>query len=146
LLGATLEATVITMLIFGLIAGTAFAAKGGNGGGGGGKPGATGTLTGPMFADDRDADGLTSQGDHVTFSVSTAASRPFVGLRCWQGDTWVYDAYVGYFAEYMFDAWFVLDSSYWGSGAEASCTARLFTYDKRGNQKVMSTLTFGVEP
>lgn len=38
LFGAVAEASLITLLIFGLIAGTAFAAKGGNGNGRGGSP------------------------------------------------------------------------------------------------------------
>ena len=81
----------------------------------------------------------------VTFEVSTTATdRPFVGLRCWQGSNWVSDGYVGYFPGAMFDPWFTLDSPYWADGVAASCTARLFYYDRRGNQKVLATMSFPV--
>ena len=86
-------------------------------------------------------DGATqaAHNGRVTFNVSTTATdRPFVGLRCWQGTNWVYDGYVGYFPGAMFDPWFTLDSPYWADGAPASCTARLFYYDRRGNQNVLT--------
>jgi hypothetical protein len=85
------------------------------------------------------------RGGSVTFNVATTATdRPFVGLRCYQGPDWVYDAYVGYFDGAMFDSFFTLDSPYWRTGEAASCTARLFWYDRRGNQNVLTTLDFPV--
>lgn len=141
-LGAAAEASLITLLIFGLIAGTTFAAKGGNGGGGG-KPSA-GTVSLIVL------DGSDAQPNHterVGFDVSTTATdRPFVGVRCWQEGTWVYDAYTGYFETYMFEPWVTLDSPYWEAGARADCAARLFYYDKRGNQKVIATVEFTALP
>ena len=82
----------------------------------------------------------------MTFEVSTTATdRPYVGVRCWQGSAWVYDGYVGYFPEYMYpEDWFVLDSPYWTPGTPATCTARLFYYDRRGNQKILTTHDFAV--
>jgi len=91
------------------------------------------------------SDGLANHYDLVTFDVSTSASdRPFVGVRCWQGTDWVYDGYVGFFDEYLFDPWLTLDSPYWSAGSSADCEARLFYYDRRGRQKVLNTLAFDV--
>src|SRR5688572_6784960 len=47
-----------------------------------------------------DASVTPAHGGEVTFDVKTSVDRPFVGLRCWQGDNFVYDAYQGYFPEY----------------------------------------------
>jgi hypothetical protein len=92
-------------------------------------------------------DGFAHHTQRVAFDVTTSATdRPFVGVRCWQGSNWVLDAYTGYFATYMFDRWVTLDSPYWTPGADATCTARLFYYDKRGNQKVVATLNFPALP
>lgn len=88
-----------------------------------------------------------SQGDRVTFTTNqTSTDRPFVGVRCYQGEDWVLDAYVGVFAGYMFDPWVTLSSDYWTAGAPASCTARLFYFDRRGNEKPLATTTFAVAP
>jgi hypothetical protein len=83
----------------------------------------------------------------VTFEVSTGAtSRPYVGLRCWQGTEFVYDGYVGYFPQYPYDPWFTLGSPYWAPELPASCTARLFYFDRRGREKLLATMGFGVAP
>jgi hypothetical protein len=137
---AIAEGSLIALLIVGLMAGTAFAGKGG-----GGKPNGGGSVAGPVMVIDTDANGSTSYGDDITFNVSTTASAyPQVGLRCWQGTTWVYDAYVGYWATYSFDRFFRLTSGSWDSQLPATCTARLFYNDSRGRQVVLSTLDFGV--
>jgi len=143
-IGAAAEASLITLLIFGLIAGTALAAPG-NGKGGGGKGSRD---PGSMTLVVLDGASQPTHGGRVSFDVSTTATdRPFVGLRCWQATTWIYDAYVGYFDDWMYDRdWFVLDSPTWSSGIQAACTARLFYYDKRGRQKVMATNDFAVSP
>jgi hypothetical protein len=120
------------------------AAKGGGAAqGGGGKPGGGSSSFSLVVMDG------ASQATHngrVTFAVSTTQTdRPYVGLRCWQGSAWVYDGYVGYFAGYMFEEdWFTLDSPYWVDGASASCSARLFYFDRRGNEKVLATMDFPV--
>jgi hypothetical protein len=83
----------------------------------------------------------------ITFDVSTTAtSTPSVGLRCYQGSTWVYDSYVGYFPGYMFEKWFTLQSNYWADGVPATCDARLFYNDRRGRQVVLATMSFDVAP
>jgi hypothetical protein len=137
--GAAAEAGLITLLIFGLIASSAFAARGG-----GGKPNGGGTLT-AVVLDGTDA--VPNHTERLTFTVSTTATdRPFVTLHCWQGTTGVYNSSIGIFPTYMFDPWFTLDSSYWMAGVEASCTASLWYYDRRGNQKVLASTVVPVLP
>jgi hypothetical protein len=137
LAAAALEASLITALTFGLIAGTAFAAKGGGGGGGGkgghGGGGATtggsGTLTLRMVSD-ADGNGAPNWGDTIRFDVSTSATtEPHVSLTCSQGGTVVYSANTGYYASYPWP-WtndMSLASQSWTGGA-ASCTAVLQAY------------------
>ena|SRR5438067_6140012 len=145
LLGATAEAGLITTLIFGLIAGSAFAAKGGNAKPSGGS--STTTFTGPVMVTDQNGDGSPNYMDDITFNVSTTATtRPQVGLRCYQGTNFVEDAYVSYFDSWLSPTYFTLGSSYWDPALDASCTARLFYYDNRARERVLSTLTFAVAP
>lgn len=142
LLGAAAEASLITLLTFGLIAGTTFAAKGGSGGGGKADRGGSIAI---VVLDGADA--TANHTERVGFEVSTTVSdRPFVGVRCWQASEWVLDGYTGYFDTYMFDPWVTLDSPYWEPGAAADCSARLFYYDKRGNQKVLASIDFTAQP
>ena len=144
LLGATIEAGLITAFIFGLIASSAFAAKGGHGGGGGG---GGGTFTGPVMYADANGNGAPNYWDDITFNVSSSASHPMVGLRCWQGTNWVFDGYVGYWPDYQFEPFFRLGSQNWDSSQDASCTARLFYYNRRGGEVALANpLTFTVAP
>jgi len=134
--------TLAVTLVFVLVP-SGLAAKGGNGGNGGngGKP--SGGTLGLVVLDGTDA--VANHLERVTFEVSTTATdRPFVGLKCWQGSTGVYNSSMGVFPEYMFDPWLTLDSSYWTPGVEASCTARLYHYNKRGYQVELTTMTFTV--
>jgi hypothetical protein len=86
-----------------------------------------------------------AHGDSVTFDVQTSADRPFVGLRCWQGEAFVYDAYVGYFPGYSNpEPWFTLDSAYWQPGEDATCTARLLQWSRQGRENVLATISFAV--
>ena len=133
-------AAITGTLIVVFTAGSVLAAKGGNGGG---KTGG-GSLSLVVLDG---ADSVANHGERVAFEVSTTATdRPFVGVRCWQGSDWVLDGYTGYFETYMYDPWVTLDSPYWTAGVEASCTARLFYYDNRGNQNVLATLDFPALP
>ena len=95
-----------------------------------------------------DGDDLTpSHGERITFEIQTTATdRPFVAVSCWQGSTGVYLKSIGLFPTYLFDPWLTMDSSYWTPGVPASCTARAYYYDKRGNQKDLATLGFAVAP
>ena len=138
-LGAATEAGLITLLMFGLIAGTTLAAPGGDKGGG---KQASGSLALVLLDG---ADGVANYMERASFDVETSASRPFVGVRCYQ-DGMVLDGYTGYFDSYMFDPWVTLGSPYWDAASAATCSARLFTYDKRGNQKVIATIEFPVAP
>jgi hypothetical protein len=93
------------------------------------------------------ADEVINHGDSVTFTVKTTSDRPFVGLRCYQGDAFVYDAYVGYFPDYYSArTWFVLDSTYWAAGVDARCDARLISWDRQGRENVLATTSFAVAP
>jgi hypothetical protein len=122
----------------------AIAAKGG--GNAGGKPGG-GSSTSSFSLVLMDGATQAAHDGRITFDVSTTATDyPEVGLRCYQGSNWVFDAYVGYFASYLFDPWFTLDSGYWADGVAATCNARLFHYDRRGRETVLKTMSFPVAP
>lgn len=140
-----IAALALLVLVVTGAAGTANAAKGGGGGkpgGGGGKDNGSVSLV-VLDGSDQVANHL----ERVGFEVATTATdRPFVGVRCWQGSAYVFDGYTGYFDSYMFDPWVTLDSPYWTAGQPADCTARLFAYDRRGNQKVLATVDFPVAP
>jgi len=115
-------------------------------GGGSGKPTGGSSTSSIKLVLMNSTDGVVNHNDDVTFTVATTATdRPFVGVRCYQGADFVYDGYVGYFPDYMFDKnWFTLGSPYWVDGQDATCTARLFWFDKRGNEKVLTTMQFPV--
>jgi len=137
LIGATAEAGLISLLIFGLIAGSAFAAKGGspthtNGGGG--------TITLAPLVYDANGNGLPNWGDVVVFNVSTTATtQPFVNLQCFQNGVVVLNGWNGYFAGALNTTWnFGLSSGAWQSGA-ADCTAFLDMATKRGWSQLAST-------
>jgi hypothetical protein len=137
---ALAEASLIALLVVGLIAGTALAAKGGKGG----KAGGGGTISWHVL-DGTDA--VANYRERVAFTVSTSATdRPFVGLRCYQNGDFILDGYTGYFDTYMNDPWITLGSPYWNAAVPADCTARLFYYNKRGNQVVLATTSFAVQP
>lgn len=143
-LGAAAEAVLITALVFGLIAGTALAGKGGNGGGRGGgpkpKPG-TGTGTIEMVMVDT-SDTVANWGDTVTFNVATTAtSEPWVNLKCWQDGSLVAEGWNGFFERSLTGRNFGLYSAAWTGGA-AECTAYLTTPQRA----VLGSTSFGVEP
>jgi hypothetical protein len=141
---AIAEGALISLLVVGLMAGSAFAAKGGNGKPSGGT--SAGTLAVAMLVD-TNGNGSPNYMDQITFTFSqTATATPMVGLRCWQGTNWVYDGYVGFFPSAIGDELFELSSNYWAAGDAASCTARLFYFDNRGREHVLNSLTFGVAP
>jgi hypothetical protein len=137
LLGAALEASLIVLLMFGLIAGTALAAKGDGNRGGGGKPGGgTGSLTMvPM-------DGATEAhfGARVTFEVSTTATPyPYVHLMCYQNGALVGEGRQGFFPTALGNEWFSLGPTPSWQGGAAECTANLEQSTKRGWSVLGST-------
>jgi hypothetical protein len=139
--GATFEATLIVALTFGLIAGTAFAAKGG-GTKGGGKP-ATAQGTIALVVLDS-TDGQAHHGQTVTFAVATSATdRPYVSLNCYQDGVWVLSGTAGFYPDYPWDQSFVLAND-WFTGA-GDCTAQLYSNDSR-RSTTLATMTFHVYP
>jgi len=145
LFGASAEALIIVILVFGLLAVPVLAAKGGNGGGG--KPGGGKSSTTVAVVVLDGADAVPNHTERVTFDVTTTATdRPFIQLMCWQGATGVYNNSMGDFDTYMFDPWLTLDSSYWTAGVEASCRARVYHYNRRGQQVDLTSMDFGVAP
>lgn len=136
---ALAEASLVALLIVGLMAGTAFAGKGG------GKPGGGTTSGNSLTVVDMDGDGVINYGDSVTFRLTTTASRPFVSVNCYQGGAWVYAASVGYFADYPWDQWFTLATSSWPAGS-GECTAQLYTSRDGIRINVLATTAFSVAP
>ena len=139
---AILEGALIATLVVGLMAGTAFAARGG--GGGHSKPGGGSTSGGGTVAVEMVTDVGTpglSRGDTVTFNVSTTATdEPFVNLQCFQNGVRVLNGSAGFFSWAMNAPYydFTLNSGMWTSGA-ADCTAYLQVSTTRGWSKLGST-------
>jgi hypothetical protein len=138
---AILEGALLSVIVVVLVAGTALAAKGG-----GQTTGTTSSLVGPVMVLDANGNRQSNYGDEITFTVTTTASQPEVGVRCWQGTTWMYDAYVSYFNSWLSPQYFLLTSTKWDPAVIADCTARLFYYNKRGQENVLATLKFSVAP
>jgi hypothetical protein len=124
---AVAEGALISILVVGLMVGTAFAAKGG--GHGGGKPGGTtggGTIALVMYVD-KNANGAPNWNDVVTFNISTTATtEPWVNLQCSQNGVVVAQGWDGYFVGSLTSRTFGLYSPQWTGGA-ADCTAYLTT-------------------
>src|SRR6266542_3294680 len=125
---ALLEAGLISILIVGLIAGTALAAKGG--GGGGGHSTATGTFS--LVIHDTNNDGSPNYRESVTFDVSSTAAYPMVNLTCYQNNDWVTNQTVGFYSGWPWSQDFPLSSWKWVPG-EADCTATLYYQTKRAD-------------
>lgn len=143
LFGATSEALLISMLVFGLIAGTALAAKGGGGKGPGG--GDRGSLS-LVMVEDTNGDGLPNHGEELTFDVTTTATdKPYVSVRCYQGASFVYDGWAGFFPGAWFGTTFTMSSTTWVSG-DADCTARLVMWGSNGRERTLAEQAFHVNP
>ena len=145
---AVLFALSLAVLALALVPAAGLAAKGGNAGaqgGGGGKPvggGSTGGgISGPLMVTDTNTPGL-SLGDRVTFNVSTTATAsPWVNVNCYQGGTFVYGEWHGFFASYLYGQTYTLGPTrMWQSGG-ADCTADLVS--KEGNRdKILGSIGF----
>jgi hypothetical protein len=122
------EGALLSLLVVGLMAGTAFAAKGGGGGHkGGGGTGGTGTITLGAIVTDNNGNGLPNWSDFVDFNISTTATtEPWVNLVCSQNGVVVANGWDGYFAASITGTKFGLYSSAWTGGA-ADCVAYLTT-------------------
>ena len=116
----------------------AFAAKGH---GGGGTSGGTGTGGGTIsLVLLNSTDGLPHVGQKVTFNVSTSATtKPWVTLSCYQGGTLVYKASNGIFPTSLNQV-FALQSNSWWSG-DADCTAWLQNWDNYSHRGTIQNIT-----
>lgn len=152
---AVLLVLSLAVLALALVPAGGLAAKGGNGGnadrgggngnGGGGSPGGNSSISGPFMVADTSTPGL-SRGDMVTFNVSTTATtRPWVNVNCYQGGTLVYGEWHGFFPEYLYGQTYTLGPTrMWQSGG-ADCTAALVSKD--GNRdKILTSIDFYVYP
>ena len=119
----------------------AFAGKGG-GSGGGGSTGGTGSSLSLVMVSDTGSAG-PSFGDTITFNVSTSASFPSVQLACSQNGVLVYTSTRGFYPTYMWSDNYLLEGGNWAAGA-ASCTATLYTTNKRGSSTTIATLSVPV--
>ena len=134
---ALLEGALVSLLVIGLVAGTAFAGKGNR------------STTSPsldlVMVADANSNGAPNYGDTITFRSNTSATNAEVGLRCYQGSNFVFDGYVS-----LYDSWLgrdlTLESSKWNQDASADCYARLFTYNRKAQQVVLATKSFSVAP
>ena len=135
-IGATAaQATLVTALTFGLIAGTTFAGKGGGRTGGG----ASVTMV-PL-------DGWANQGDLVTFTVVTSNAYPVVSVTCKQGEAIVYGSSHPMYQPNIWDdpGIFGLVSLAWTSGA-ADCTATAKGTSSNGKVVTLGSTSFHVDP
>jgi hypothetical protein len=138
---AIAEGALISLLVVGLLAGTAFAAKpAANGSGKGGGTTGGGTIALAALVTDLNGNGTPNHGDTVTFNISTTSTdRPFVNLQCFQNGVLVANGWNGFFVgalntTYNFD----LNSGAWQGGA-ADCTAWLEMSTSKGWSKLAST-------
>jgi hypothetical protein len=139
-LQAVAEAALIALLVVGLMAGTAFAGKGG----GNQSTGGSSSLAVVMVTD-ANGNGSANWGDRVTFAVSTTATaKPWVAVNCSQGGSWVYSASAGFFPAYAWEPNYTLAATGWTSGA-ADCTAKLYYVSSNGRNKTLTTMSFHVD-
>jgi len=122
---ALAEASLVALLVVGLIASTAFAGKGGGKGGGGGGGGGGASVSWRMV-EDTDGNGAPNWNEVITFDFSTSADRPTISLTCWQGGVVGYgDSRPMYWPNAFDDPGnFTLASMSW-TGGDATCTAYL---------------------
>jgi hypothetical protein len=117
---------------------------------GGGKPPPSGGSSSSLRLVLLDStDGLPHYGQRITFSVSTTATtRPFVRLNCYQNGVWLVAGSIGLFPDYPWSQEFILSSGGstggWSSGA-ADCDATLYSNDSKRSTD-LARITFYVEP
>ncbi len=143
---AVAEGTLIAMLAVGLMAGTAFAAKGGQGAAGGTHHGGGGT-TGSGTISLALMNGATEAhfGNQVTFNIATTdTAYPFVHLTCTKNGSKVLEGWQGFFPTALGNQWFYLGPTpSWASGA-ADCTANLEKSTTKGGWTVLASTSFHV--
>jgi hypothetical protein len=120
--------------------------KGGSGkpGGGGTTSGGGGTISLVLL---NSTDGQAHFGQDVTFNVSTTATtKPWVSVRCYQGGTLVEKDSNGMFAGSLDEIFTLGGSPAWQSG-DADCTATLENWDnysKNGSITALTSISFHV--
>jgi hypothetical protein len=87
-------------------------------------------------------DGLAHWGQSVTFKISTAATKPYVTLNCYQNGVWVLASTAGFFPDYPWGQTFGLSNTTWAGGA-ADCKAELF-YSTSTKKTTLATTSFHV--
>jgi hypothetical protein len=137
---ALAEGALIALIVVGLVAGSALAARGGGGGhkGGGGTTTGSGTisLVSPPVVDNN-GNGSPNWRDVVRFNVSTSTTQPYVNLYCYQNGAFVAGGSEGYFPGALDDGNFGLYGGSWAGGA-ADCTAKLVN----GSGSVLGSTSF----
>jgi hypothetical protein len=88
-------------------------------------------------------DSVPNWGDEITFDLNTSAAQPFVNLRCYQGQAFVYDSWAGFYDGAWFGRTFTLTSSTWQAG-DADCTARLVEFARNGRERLLAQIGFRV--
>ena len=129
---ALAEASLVALLVVGLMAGTAFAGKGA--GGGGGKPPKGGSTSGTLalvLLQDANGNGAPNWNDTITFTVTTSAQYPTVDVRCYQAGSLVYSGSAGWYESYPWPGARIMPlySPSWTGGA-ATCSAVINTGGK----------------
>jgi hypothetical protein len=115
-----------------------------------GKPPTGGSGTGTIsmvMVHDINGNGLPNWGDTITFAVSTTATAyPYVTVNCYQGGTLIYTQSSAMFAGSLNEMFIMGESTAWGQGGAASCTAYLQIWgtSKRGGATTLASMNFSV--
>jgi hypothetical protein len=114
-----------------------------------GKPGGGGSTTGSgltlAMVIDQNGNGAPNWNDQITFTVATTATtKPWVKLNCYQSGVWVSTSTAGFFAAYAWAPNFTLSSGGWTSGA-GDCTATLYMVTSNGRTKDLASYSFHVD-
>jgi hypothetical protein len=143
---APVLALAVVALVALIVLPAAFAGKGGKAGGGrgGSSTDASSSLALKMVYD-QNLNGAPNWRDQITFDVSTTATtKPWVKLNCYQAGVWVATSSAGFFPAYPWPPNFGLSSGAWTSGA-ADCVATLYKVTSNGRQRNLKTLNFHVD-
>ena len=135
---ALIEGALISLLVVGLMAGTAFAGKGG----GHTTTGGGGTISLALM----DGATVAVYGARAGFTVATTATPyPYVHLMCSQNGSLVAEGRTGFFPTAIGNEWFYLGPTPNWQGGAADCTAKLEKYSNKG-WSVLATTSFSVAP
>jgi hypothetical protein len=127
---ALIEGALLSLLVVGLMAGTAFAGKPG------GSTGGSATIS-PIWMD-----GGTEAhfGAQVGFTVATSATPyPYVHLKCSQNGLLVAEGRTGFFPTAIGNEWFYLGPTGNWTGGAADCVATVEKYASKGWSVLGST-------